>query len=55
MNITFSEKMSKIKGSAIREIFKVAGDPSYISLAGGNPSPDTFPNVELSNLRKSCH
>lgn len=50
MNITFSEKMSKIKGSAIREIFKVAGDPSYISLAGGNPSPDTFPNVELSKI-----
>ena len=42
--------MSKVKGSAIREIFKLAGDPNVISLAGGNPSPDTVPNKELAEI-----
>lgn len=50
INFTVSERMSKIKGSAIREIFKVAGDPSFISLAGGNPAPELFPNNELAEI-----
>ncbi|MCQ2440527.1 MAG: PLP-dependent aminotransferase family protein [Clostridia bacterium] len=48
MNYNFSNRMSNIKGSAIREIFKYAADPSVISLAGGNPAPELFPNEELS-------
>ncbi len=50
INFEVSERMSKIKGSAIREIFKVAGDPSFISLAGGNPAPELFPNKELAEI-----
>ena len=50
MEFTISDRMSKMKGSAIREIFKVAGDPSYISLAGGNPAPELFPNKELAEI-----
>lgn len=47
-----SDRMSKMKGSAIREIFKLAGDPKVISLAGGNPAPELFPNKELSEIAK---
>ncbi len=50
INFAVSDRMSKIKGSAIREIFKVAGDPSFISLAGGNPAPELFPNKELAGI-----
>ncbi len=50
MKLVKSDKMSNVKGSAIREIFKLAGDPNVISLAGGNPSPDTFPNEELAKI-----
>lgn len=48
MEYTISNRMKDMKGSAIREIFKVAGDPSYISLAGGNPAPELFPSAELA-------
>ena len=50
MSYTISNKMKDMKGSAIREIFKNAGDPSFISLAGGNPAPETFPNKELAEI-----
>ena len=50
MSFTISDRMSKMKGSAIREIFKVAGDPSFISLAGGNPASELFPNKELAQI-----
>lgn len=41
-----------MRGSAIREIFKYAADPNVISLAGGNPAPELFPNEELSAIAK---
>lgn len=50
MEYEFSNRMKGLKGSAIREIFKVAGDPSYISLAGGNPAPELFPAQELAEI-----
>jgi len=50
MDFVFSDKMAKMKGSAIREIFKLAGDPNVISLAGGNPAPELFPNKELAKI-----
>ena len=48
MDLQFSERVSSLKGSAIREIFKFAGNPQVISLAGGNPAPELFPNKELA-------
>ena len=39
MDYRFSDRMSGMRGSAIREIFKFAADPEVISLAGGNPAP----------------
>lgn len=50
MNYEFSNRMKDMKGSAIREIFKAAADPQTISLAGGNPAPETFPADELSKI-----
>ncbi len=50
MEYTFSNRMSGLKGSAIREIFKYAADPAVISLAGGNPAPELFPAAELSDI-----
>ena len=53
MDYHFSDRIVNVKPSAIREIFKVLGDPSIISLAGGNPSPDTFPAEEMGRLAAS--
>lgn len=50
MNYEISNKMKSLRGSAIREIFKYAADPEVISLAGGNPAPELFPNRELSDI-----
>ena len=38
MDYTFSERMKNMNGTATREIFKLLGDPSIISFAGGNPA-----------------
>ncbi|MBQ7661262.1 MAG: PLP-dependent aminotransferase family protein [Clostridia bacterium] len=50
MSIEFSNRMASMRGSAIREIFKYAADPNVISLAGGNPAPELFPNEELAGI-----
>ncbi len=46
MQYNFSDKISTLAPSAIREILKLAGQPGIISFTAGNPSPDSFP-VEL--------
>lgn len=53
MEFKISERMSKIKGSAIREIFKALADPEVISLAGGNPAPELFPNKEMAKIAEN--
>ncbi|MCX7615105.1 MAG: PLP-dependent aminotransferase family protein [Clostridiales bacterium] len=50
MNYPFSDKISTLKPSAIREIFKVLENPEVISFAGGNPDPETFPAKEMSKI-----
>jgi len=50
MEYKISDKMLNIKPSAIREIFKSLSDPSVISFAAGNPSPDAFPVEQISEL-----
>jgi len=39
-----------MKPSAIREILKAPNDPDLISLAAGNPSPETFPAQEMAEI-----
>ena len=53
MEFKVSDRMSKIKGSAIREIFKALADPEVISLAGGNPAPELFPNEEMAKIAEN--
>ncbi|MBQ9112672.1 MAG: PLP-dependent aminotransferase family protein [Clostridia bacterium] len=50
MEYKFSKKLSELKPSAIREIFKSLTDPEIISFAAGNPSPESFPVEELSRI-----
>ena len=50
MEYNFSKKLAELKPSAIREIFKSLSDPSIISFAAGNPSPESFPVEDLSRL-----
>lgn len=50
MEYIFSDRVSALKPSAIREIFKYASDPEVISLSAGNPAPDAFPNEEIAEI-----
>ena len=50
MDFTVSNRMSTLKGSAIREMFKAMADPTVISLAGGNPAAELFPSEELAQI-----
>ena len=50
MEYNFSNKLAALKPSAIREIFKSLTDPTIISFAAGNPSPESFPVEELKAL-----
>ncbi len=50
MNYNFSDKMQGVKGSVIREMFKMLADPEIISFAGGAPAPETFPTEQLAEI-----
>lgn len=52
MQNMFADRIKDIKASAIREIFKLIGQSDIISLAGGNPAPETFPSKELAEISK---
>jgi len=43
----FADRASELKASDVREILKVAGDPSIISFAGGLPAPELFPVEQI--------
>lgn len=48
----FSNRISNVPKSFIREILKVADDPSIISFAGGLPNGDLFP---VENIKKATN
>ena len=50
MTYTFSDKIASLKPSAIREILKAPKDADTISLAAGNPAPETFPVADLARF-----
>lgn len=50
MEYKFSDRVLTLKPSAIREIFKYAADPSYVSLSAGNPAPEAFPSKQLAAI-----
>ena len=42
-----AERMQGVSGSAIRELFKLLGDPEIISFGGGNPAKECFPKEDI--------
>lgn len=50
MDFKFSNRISTLQPSAIREILKVTQDPSVISFAAGNPAPESFPAAEMAQI-----
>lgn len=50
MEYKFSNKMTNIKASAIREILKATADPKMISFAGGNPASQAFPKEAIEKI-----
>lgn len=50
MDYKFSDKVSNLHASAIREIFKFAADPEVISFAAGNPAPEAFPKERIAEI-----
>lgn len=45
-----ADRITSLKASAIREIFKMVGSSDIISFAGGIPSPELFPTKEFTEL-----
>ncbi|WP_341444408.1 PLP-dependent aminotransferase family protein [Petroclostridium xylanilyticum] len=50
MDNLFADRVKGLKGSAIREIFKLIQQPDVISFAGGLPAPEMFPAKELAEI-----
>ncbi len=50
MEYKFSDKVSKLQASAIREILKFTADPEVISFAAGNPAPEAFPKERIAEI-----
>lgn len=46
----FSDRVSGVQPSAIREILKFTADPEVISFAAGNPAPEAFPTEVIAKL-----
>lgn len=51
--IKFSDRMSNLTGSEIRELLKLTAQPDVISFAGGMPAPELFPVDELKGISAS--
>ena len=54
MDYVFSKHASNVQGSAIRDLLSVISNPNIVSLAGGNPSPSTFPEEILADLSQNA-
>lgn len=50
MKNKISDRMKNMNPSTVREILKFVGEPGFISFAGGNPNPLTFPAKELAEI-----
>ena len=50
MEYKFSDKVSNLHASAIREILKFTADPEVISFAAGNPAPEAFPKERIAEI-----
>lgn len=48
----FSNRMSKVSASAVREILKLMADPEIISFGGGSPAKEAFPLESIKEITK---
>ncbi len=46
----FADSYQGLKGNIIRELYKYTNQPGFISFAGGNPDPSTFPGAQLAEI-----
>jgi 2-aminoadipate transaminase len=46
----YSERAKGMKASEIRELLKLTQQPDIISFAGGLPSPESFPTVDIAEV-----
>lgn len=51
-DLQFARRFDGVSGSAIRDIFKLLGQPGMISFAGGNPAWDALDNETLSQIAR---
>ena len=49
----FADRVQSLKGSAIREMFKLLAQPDIISFAGGAPAPELFPGALLGEISQA--
>ncbi|MDR0947511.1 MAG: PLP-dependent aminotransferase family protein [Ruminococcus sp.] len=52
MNYKFSDKVTGLQASAIREILKFTALPDVISFAAGNPAPEAFPSEQIAEISR---
>lgn len=50
---TLSQRIPQLHASPIREILAVINRPGMISFAGGLPSPDSFPDLDMQQVPKA--
>ena len=50
MEYRFSDNVSSLKPSAIREILKYTSVPGYIPFAAGNPAPEAIPSKAVAKI-----
>ena len=50
MRYMLADRMKGMEASAVRELLKVAQDPSVIAFSAGNPAPESFPIEEMSKI-----
>lgn len=50
MKFDYSDSLSNMRPSEIRELLKYATSPNIISFGGGMPNPETFPMKELKEI-----
>lgn len=55
MKYLLSDRMQGMEASAIRELLKVAQDPSVIAFSAGNPAPESFPVEEMSQISSEIY
>lgn len=52
MQTSFARRFDGVSGSAIRDIFKLLGQPGMISFAGGNPAASALEDTLLADIAR---